>query len=127
MKNKLLTISLLMVLFSGCAITEQAVKTKEHILTPVDKSVNSTKSGYEKTTFFFKDMYSSIEENFSSLKSTMIENPFAHLLLSDEYILENRKNLVIWNSKNYDNEKTILKRYLKEKDIRLNYKGLSQA
>lgn len=127
MKNKLLSISLLMVLFSGCAITEQAVKTKEHILTPVDKSVNSTKSGYEKTTFFFKDMYSSIEENFSSLKSTMIENPFAHLLLSDEYILENRKNLVIWNSKNYDNEKTILKRYLKEKDIRLNYKGLSQA
>ena len=128
MKNKLLLCtSLLMVLFSGCAVTQQDVKTKEHILTPVDKSVNSTKSGYEKTTFFFKDIYSSIEDNFSSFKSSMIENPFGHLLLSDEYILENRKELVIWNTKNYDNEKYILKRYLKEKDIKLDYRGLSQA
>lgn len=125
MKKSLVLACTSLLFFTSCALKESAVKTKDTIMTPVDKTTNLVEESYEGVSHFFSKISSSVSNGSSSLKNSLVDNSFSKYLFSDEYIIESRKDLVVWKNFNNQNEKTILKNYLKQKKINLSYKELS--
>lgn len=111
--------------FIGCAATNTIVEKKDNAMITVDENQHIVKNKYQDSKYLVTKTFSSISNYFTEVKTDLYENEFVQFVTSEDTILENRKNLVIWKRDSYLNPSTIIKDYLRENKKHLDYKGLA--
>lgn len=114
-------------LFSGCATSASIVEKKDNAMISVDEKQYLVKNSYQDTKHLVTKTYSTLSHFFSDVKVGIYENELVKFIASDDTILENRKDLVIWKKDSKKMAINIIKKYLKKNKKDLDYDGLSLA
>ena len=98
---------------SGCAVIEKTLE-------PVDKVTNSVTSSYNSVSNATTETMNNVGNNVSTLTSTLYETSLVKLFSKNEEILKNREeNFVKWNDRSRYNAKRIIKKHLRQNDIKV--------
>lgn len=98
-------------LISGCATLDKA-------MTPVDEGINSTKTVFQRIGHSIGETMSDIGDSVSDMKAGFMESSLMKMMVSDDSILENRKNnYVTWENSTTYNANLILNKSLEATEI----------
>ncbi len=93
MSRKILSLILLVLVLSGCAIVEKSIDT---VMTPIDKAKYNIKSGYEYSKSIVTKSSNQINSIKSNITNNIIDNKVGRILLSEKDIQNSRENLISW-------------------------------
>ncbi|MBD3840721.1 MAG: hypothetical protein IE909_02340 [Campylobacterales bacterium] len=114
--SKICLLALTLVVFSGCgSIKNRVNESLDKAYVGVENQKFYLKSTYGQGEHAIKKSYVGLKESLSDLASGFYENSFIQFFISDETVLKNRNNLVIWQNGSFDNEKTIIEKQLSKK------------
>ena len=84
--------------FGGCAGQEQLATGVGSVESQTEKASGETKKIYTDVKYETKKVLNSLGDGLNSIYSGILETSAAQIIVPDEYILKNRKNLIIWSN-----------------------------
>ena len=121
----ILFFSTLVFFSSGCTVKQTISKKTDKLLISTDNTTLEIKNKYVDTTYSIKNVYNNMVD---SISNNLVNNEFLDMLLPDDIILKNRKNLIIWKENSTvvkSKSNNIISNYIKENNLKLNSRSLS--